>query len=389
MNSKLFLITVAAALAATGYAQPALKDAFQKYFRVGAALNEAQFTGANAAEAALVKKQFNTISPENVLKWEAIHPQRDQYNFIPGDHYVAFGETNQMFIIGHTLVWHSQTPDWVFQNAAGQPADRTTLLNTMSNHIATIVGRYKGRIKGWDVVNEALADDGTLRQSPWLKIIGEDYLVKAYEFAHAADPDAELYYNDYSIENEPKRSGVIALIKKLQAAGIHITAAGIQEHVHLNEPTAQQVDEAITAFGRLGVKVNITELDVDVLPAASPDAGADVGLRVRQNPALNPFTNGLPNSVQQALAKRYAELFAVYLKHSHEMNRVTFWGVTDANSWLNDWPVNGRVNYPLLFDRRGKIKPAYVSVIKIAAPTKSAGRNVSQAESLAASKPSQ
>jgi endo-1,4-beta-xylanase len=338
-------------------AQPALKDSFNGKFLVGAALNESQFTEANAIEAALVKKHFNTITPENVLKWERIEPQPGQFNFGPVDNYVAFGETNGMFLIGHTLVWHSQTPEWVFQNA-----DRAILLERMSNHIHAVVGRYAGRIKGWDVVNEALNEDGTLRDSRWRRIIGDDYIEKAFQFAHEADPQAELYYNDYSLENPAKRAGAVALVKKIQTAGVTISAVGTQEHINLKWPAVQLVDDTLTELGQLGVKVNITELDIDVLPRASSDTSADVGKNITANPALNPYTNGLPDSVQQELGRRYAELFAAYQRHPGVVGRVTFWGVTDADSWLNDWPVRGRTNYPLLFDRAGNSKPAFTNV---------------------------
>ncbi|MBC8095712.1 MAG: endo-1,4-beta-xylanase [Akkermansiaceae bacterium] len=353
-------------LIATGcaQAQPALKDVFKDHFLIGAALNPSQFTEANTAQAALIKKQFNSITPENVMKWEVIHPAPEHYDFGPGDRYVAFGVANGMFIIGHTLVWHEQTPPWVFENGHGGPTDRATLLARMSNHIHTVVGRYQGRVKGWDVVNEALNEDGSLRQTPWLKIIGEDYLVKAFEFAHAADPDAELYYNDFSIENESKRQGAIALIGKLQAAGVRVTGIGIQEHARLDWPSPELVDDTITAFGKLGVKVMITELDFNVLPARFNDRSADVSHREAADPRLNPYTNGLPDSVQQSLARRYGELFAVYVKHSQIVERVTFWGVTDGDSWLNNWPIVGRTAHPLLFDREGRPKPALEAVIQ-------------------------
>ena len=197
-----------------------LKSAFAGSFLVGAALNQAQFTEQDQRGASIVKAQFNTITSENVLKWLLVHPQPGQYDFAAPDKYVDFGERNGMFIVGHTLVWHQQTPRWVFEDAAGARASRDTLLARLHDHIRTVVGRYRGRVKGWDVVNEAVDEDGTLRKTPWLAIIGDDYLVKAFEFAHEADPDAELYYNDYSVENAPKRNGVIALIRKLQAAGV-------------------------------------------------------------------------------------------------------------------------------------------------------------------------
>jgi len=337
--------------------QPTLKTSFAGQFLVGAALNESQFTETNSPEAALVKRQFNAITPENVLKWDHVEPHPGQYNFGPADRYVAFGEANKMFIVGHTLVWHSQTPGWVFQNA-----DRAVLLERMSNHIQAVVGRYKGRIKGWDVVNEALNEHGTLSDSPWRKIIGDDYIEKAFQFAHAADPQAELYYNDYSLETPQKRAGVLALVKKLQAEGVPIAAVGTQEHINLNWPAIQLVDDTLTELGRLGIKVNITELDVDVLPRASNDTRADVSLSIAANRALNPYPNGLPDSVQRSLAHRYADLFSAYLRHPGVVGRVTFWGVTDADSWLNNWPVAGRLNYPLLFDRAGNPKPAFASV---------------------------
>ena len=197
---KTIMVAAGIFLAAGMDAEPALKDLFKKKFLIGAALNPAQFGESNAMEVALIKRQFNTITPENVLKWEKIHPELGRYDFTLADRYVEFGEKNKMAVIGHTLVWHSQTPDWVFQDDQGRPISREVLLARMREHILTVVGRYKGRIQGWDVVNEALAEDGTLRPSPWRKIIGEDYLLKAYQSAHEADPQAELYYNDYSLE---------------------------------------------------------------------------------------------------------------------------------------------------------------------------------------------
>jgi endo-1,4-beta-xylanase len=344
--------------------QPALKDVFKNDFLIGAALNQNQFTERDQRGLPIITNQFNSITAENVLKWEAVHPEPGKYNFAPADRYVGFGEKHRMFIVGHTLIWHSQTPRWVFEDAKGGPVDRQTLLERMRDHIQTVVGRYKGRIKGWDVVNEAIDEDGTLRQTPWLKIIGEDYLVKAFEFAREADPSAQLYYNDYSLENEAKRKGAVELIKKLKARGVSIYAVGLQGHDKMDWPTAQQQSETIVAFASLGVKVNITELDVDVLPRASQHRGADISLNVELRAQLNPYANGLPDSVQQALAKRYAELFEVFRKHGDVIDRVTFWGVTDGDSWLNNWPVRGRTSYPLLFDRAGKPKPAFEAVIR-------------------------
>jgi endo-1,4-beta-xylanase len=344
-----------------------LKEAYQGSFAIGAAVNDAQFTEKDARGAALVKAQFSSITPENALKWENVHPRPDTYAFELPDRYVAFGEENHMFIVGHCLVWHNQVPDWVFRDEQGNLVTREVLLKRMHDHILSVVGRYKGRIKSWDVVNEALNEDGTPRQSLWLKIIGDDYIAKAFQYAHEADPNAELTYNDYSLENEPKRNGAIALIKRLQAEHIHITSVGLQGHDSLTWPTVEQQDATITAFAKLEVKVVISELDIDVLPRVTGQESADISMSIKQDPKLNPYVDGLPDSVQQALAERYAELFRVFLKHRDVVTRVTFWGVSDGDSWRNDWPVQGRTSYPLLFDRAGHPKPAFDAVVQVAA----------------------
>jgi len=345
-------------------AQTTLKDAFKKDFLVGGALNQAAFTGQNATAAAIARAQFDTISPENDLKWEHIHPQPDQYDFSAADQFVEFGQKNGMFIVGHTLIWHWQTPKWVFQDDQGKPVSRDVLLTRMHNHISTVVGRYKGKIGAWDVVNEALNEDGSLRDSPWKKIIGEDYLLKAYQFAHEADPQAELYYNDYTLENASKRAGAIALIKKLQSQGVHIAGVGLQGHYKMDWPSPAVLSETIEAFSAAGVKVMITELDMDVLPAATWSQAAEVSMNFKLQAKLNPYTKGLPDNVQQTLAKRYADLFTVLVQHRDTVSRVTFWGVTDGDSWLNNWPVRGRTAYPLLFNRDGSPKPAFNAVIQ-------------------------
>jgi endo-1,4-beta-xylanase len=218
-------------------------------------------------------------------------------------------------------------------------------------------------VNGWDVVNEALDEDGTMRRSPWQRIIGDDYVAKAFEYAHEADPKAELYYNDYSLENEPKRKGGVELIRKLLAQGIPVTAVGLQGHYHMDWPTMEQLDATIAAFRALGVKVAITELDVDVLPAVRSGNSADISAKAEGGAASNPYVAGLPAAQQQALADRYAALFRVFLKHRDAITRVTFWGLTDRGSWLNDFPAAGRTNYPLLFDRAGKPKPAFDAVV--------------------------
>ena len=333
-----------------------LKDAYKNDFLIGVAINQRQIDDRDQRGDPIIKAQFNSISPENALKWDAVHPRPDGYDFTEADRYVDFGEKNHMTIVGHTLVWHSQTPRWVFQDEDGKPATRDVLLARMRDHIHTVVGRYKGRIEIWDVVNEALNQNGTLRQSPWEKIIGPDYIEKAFQYAHEADPDAILRYNDYSLEDEPKRSAAIALMKKLLAGGVPVTAIGLQEHVQMKWPSAEREDETISAFAKLGLKVMITEMDVNVLGGLRT---AEISEMARQGSANN-YTNGLPPAVEQELAKRYADLFGVFIKHHDDIPLVTLWGVTDGDSWLN---MRGR-NYPLLFDRNGKPKPAFDLVIK-------------------------
>jgi endo-1,4-beta-xylanase len=357
---------LAAFAAASAQAPTSLKEAYKGAFVVGAAINTAQITGQDARGDAIIEAQFNSISPENALKWENVHPEPGVYAFEIPDQYVAFGEKHHMFIVGHNLVWHSQTPAWVFRDDKGNFVDRETLLKRLHDHIQTVVGRYKGRIQSWDVVNEALNEDGTLRQSPWLKIIGEDYIAKAFQYAHEAAPQAQLTYNDYSLENRAKRKGALALIAKLKAQGIPVTSVGLQGHNSLKWPSVKEEDATISAFAKLGVKVVISELDLDVLPRATQQQSADVSLNIEQDPKLNPYVSGLPKSVQRKLAKRYAALFGDYLKHRDVITRVTFWGVTDGDSWRNDWPVKGRTSYPLLFDRNGEPKPAFETVIRAA-----------------------
>ena len=366
-----FIVLSLFALATSSSAQTTLKDAFRNKFYVGAALNSSYFTNEGSPRIAVIKSQFNSVTPENVMKWEPMHPQPGKYNFRASDRYVEFGQKNGMFVIGHTLIWHQQTPDWVFKQADGALVDRETLLARMRDHISTVVGRYKGRVHGWDVVNEALEEDGSLRNSPWRKIIGDDYIEKAFRFAHEADPRAELYYNDYRLEVPSKRNGAIELVKRLKAAGVPITGIGIQSHSNLTWPALKDLDESISVFGKLGVKVMITELEVDVLPSRSKNAGnADIALREAAYPAMNPYTAGLPADMQQKLAARYAELFGIYLKHRDIVTRVTVWGCFDDDSWLNDRPIKGRTNHPLLFDRAGRPKLAVSAVIQAAKAAK-------------------
>jgi endo-1,4-beta-xylanase len=301
-------------------------------------------------------------------KWEEVHPEPNRYNFEAADRYVAFGEQHGMHIIGHTLVWHVQTPDWVFQDESGKPLDRDGLLRRMEEHILTVMGRYKGRIHGWDVVNEAVASDGQLRKSKWLEIIGEDYLPKAFEYARQADPAAQLFYNEYDYEIQPKRDGVIRLVKHLQSHGVRLDGVGIQGHWFLEYPGIAEIESQILALSQLGAKVMITELDISALPFYPVDSTVvDLSsFDPETQKKHNPYPVALPDAVQKDLANRYAELFSLFRKHHDKVSRVTLWAVHDGQSWRSYIPIRGRADHPMLFDRQCRPKPALDAIVNVA-----------------------
>jgi endo-1,4-beta-xylanase len=342
-----------------------LKSLAPKGLLIGGAVNQAQVDGKDPAAAPIVAGQFSTLTPENALKWGPVHPEPDRYVFEPVDRFAALGKAQGLFLVGHTLVWHQQTPAWVFAGKDGAPLDRETLLSRMQNHIAQVVGRYKGRIHGWDVVNEALDEDGTLRKTPWLSAIGEDFIEKAFEFAHAADPDAELYYNDYNLWKPAKREGALKILRRLRERGLRIDGIGEQAHWGIDTPSLAEIDATLGGLAAAGTKVMLTELDVDVLPRDPDMWGADLSKKAKIREATNIYPNGLPAGQQRLLAQRYADIFKLVLKHRPAVSRVTFWGVTDATSWLHNFPIPGRVNYPLLWDREGKPKPAFDAVVEV------------------------
>lgn len=331
-----------------------LKDVFP--FKVGAAVNYKLFAEPSADQEAIVSGTFSSITPENDLKPMFLQPEEGKFNFEVADKYVAFGEKHKMKIIGHTLVWHEQTPGWFFTGPDGKPASRELLIERMRRHIHTVVGRYKGRIHGWDVVNEALEWDGTIRHTKWRDLIGEDFLDLAFQFAHEADPNAELYYNDYQLETDPKRSAAVKLVRRLKRKGIRIDGVGIQCHGGLGGPDLKEFEKSILALGDCGVKVCVTELDVSVLPSTWGQS-ADITKRVDYDEKFNPYKDGkLPLEKQKELAQRYCDLFALFMRHADVMDRVTVWGVFDWQSWFNDWPTPGRTDYPLFYDRAEKPK---------------------------------
>jgi endo-1,4-beta-xylanase len=343
-----------------------LKDAYKGKFVIGTALNTPQITGKAVEEVNIIKTHFNSIVAENCMKSGPIQPREGEFDFTLADQFVEFGVQNNMHIVGHTLIWHSQAPRWFFTDSAGNQVSAEVLKERMKNHIYTVVGRYKGKVNGWDVVNEAINDDGSFRNSRFYQILGEDFIKYAFQYAHEADPEAELYYNDYSMSVPGKRSGVVAMVKKLQEQGVKISGIGMQTHVGLDYPELSEFEASMKAYGDLGVKVMITEMDVSVLPTPEWGRGADIATNIDYQAKYNPYTQGLPDSASVQLENRYAEFFNLFMKYDF-VSRVTVWGVTDANSWKNGFPVRGRTDYPLLFDRNNQPKSVVQHLIDLAA----------------------
>lgn len=343
-----------------------LRDAYKSEFLIGAALSEDQIMGRNAKSLEIVAREFSSVTAENSMKWEEIHPEPNQFNFKVADKLVELAQTNNQFIVGHTLLWHQQTPDWVFENEEGKAVSKMVLLKRLKNHIDTIVGRYKGKIQGWDVVNEAFNEDGTMRDSKWYQILGEDYIAKAFEFAHEADPNAELYYNDYNLWKPEKRNEVIRLVKSLKAKGIKITGVGMQAHYAIGYPDLTEMEASIVNFKNLGIDVMLTELDISVLPFPDEEnQGADISQNFELQEKLNPYKQGLPDDIQAQLSQAYVNIFTILLRHKASISRVTLWGVDDSQTWRNYWPMQGRTDYPLLFDRNSQPKPVVNDLIEL------------------------
>ncbi len=348
-----------------------LKEAYKDAFRMGTAVNEAIVSGTDPKSQAITVKQFNSITAENVMKAEVLNPQPGVYDFAAADRFVEFGEKHDMFIIGHTLVWHNQTPAWFFHDENGTPNTKEAQIERMRSYIETVAGRYAGKVHAWDVVNEVIDNDGSYRPTTWVKSVGDgDEMVKhAFKFASQYAPDTELYYNDFNAWRPAKRDGIVRMVKMLQDAGIRIDGIGIQGHWGLNFPKNDYIEAAIDAYAALGVKVMITELDVDVLPLTKE--GQIIGQSMSEPQFqleelklfLDPYQDGLPTEVETQLAERYAELFGIFLQKRDKIDRVTVWGVSDSMSWKNDYPVPNRTNYPLLFDRAHQPRPAFEAVL--------------------------
>ena len=325
---------------------PRLKDVYKDDFLIGAAVNPYTITSSGK----LIAEQYNSITAENEMKFESVHPEEDTYTFDKADKLVAFAREHGMKMRGHTLVWHNQTTDWLFDNGSGGLIDRDTLYARMASHIDTVVGRYKEDIYAWDVVNEVIADEGPelYRDSKWQQIAGDGFIAKAFELAHQADPKALLFYNDYNESNPVKREKIYTLVKSLKEQDVPIHGIGLQAHWNLYDPNLDDIRAAIERYASLGLTLQITEMDVSVF--SFDDHRTD----------LTEPTETMLN-VQ---AKRYERFFEVFREYKDVISGVTFWGADDSYTWLNYFPVRGRKNWPLLFDQQQQPKESFWSVIK-------------------------
>ncbi|MDE7378163.1 MAG: endo-1,4-beta-xylanase [Paraprevotella sp.] len=331
-----------------------VKEYFKNEFLIGAAIPVPHVKGLDAKADSVVSLHFNSIVAENCMKCGEIHPRKDEYYWDAADAFVRYGEERGMAVIGHVLVWHSQVAPWFFYDSAGSYVTPEELKKRMHDHIVTVVGRYKGRIKGWDVVNEVIEDNGTYRRSPFYEILGEEFIPLAFQYAHEADPEAELYINDYSMACPPKREEYVRIVGELRKRGLRIDGIGMQSHIGLDYPDLGEYEKSIEVFGNTGLQVMITELDMTAIPTVHKRA--DVADNVAFKAAFNPYKEGLPENVSKQWNARMDSVFQIYRKHSDVISRVTWWGTHDGMSWRNDFPMRGRTDYPLLFDREYRMK---------------------------------
>ncbi len=345
-------------------AHNSLAEATKGKFLFGVAVNMQQVNGVNAKESELIAKEFNSIVAENCMKPHPIHPEENKFVWTDADKFVAFGEKNKQDVIGHCLIWHSQTGSWFFVDDSGKDVTPEVLKERMRQHIYAIVGRYKGRIKGWDVVNEAFEDNGTYRNSKFFQILGKDYIKYAFQFAHEADPNAELYYNDYNVETPAKCDAIVELLKELKVVRCRIDAVGSQAHMNMDDPTVDATEASFKKLKAAGMKIHITEWDISILP--SPYSGADISTSFTYSREMDPYREAVPDSVQQKWNKRVLDMFGLFLKYNDVVDRVTVWGLNDTLTWLNDFPIRGRKDYPVLFDRNNQPKSVVAEMIKMA-----------------------
>ena len=329
-----------------------LKDYYNNYFTTGVAVSPGSIK--NEEEVQLILQNFGSITPENAMKMGPIHPTEKEYNWIDADAIVDFAVQHNLKIRGHNLCWHEQTPNWFFKDSAGNLITKAVLLQRLKDHITTVVNRYKGKIYAWDVVNEAIDDNPNnfLRNSLFYQICGEDFIDKAFEYAHAADPDAILFYNDYNTERKEKTDRIYTLLKNLKEKGVPVNAVGLQGHWSIFEPTQNELEYTIQKFASLGLTIQVTEMDVSVYKWEKEP-------RIKSATDIDVLTPELEN--QQA--QKYKMLFSIFRKYKQYITGITFWNISDRSTWLDTYPVKGRKNYPLLFDTNLQPKKAFWEVV--------------------------
>lgn len=329
-----------------------LKDYYADYFQIGVAVSP---FALKTNEAELIKKEFNSMTPENAMKMGPIHPKENEYAWAQGDSIVAYAQRNNLKLRGHTLCWHSQAPRWFFTDAKGDTVSKEVLYQRLKDHITTVVTRYKGKIYAWDVANEVISDNANeyFRKSAFYKICGEEFVAKAFQYAHEADPNALLFYNDYNEIDPVKREKIYRLVMELKKAGVPIHGVGLQAHWAINEPTRDQLEKTLARFAETGLQMQITELDISVYPK-------EHSARERRPEDSNTEFSAEKEQKQLEVYNMCFELFRKYKDH---ITSVTFWNISDRGSWLDNFPVRGRKDYPLLFDKDLKRKKVYESVV--------------------------
>jgi endo-1,4-beta-xylanase len=354
-------ILIAVAVILTGVSvqaqQPAdnnskgLKDYYKDYFSIGVAVSP---RALKTYEAQLILKEFNSMTPENAMKMGPIHPRENEYNWAGGDSIAAFAKRNNLKLRGHTLCWHSQAPQWFFKDAEGKQVTKEVLLQRLKDHITTVVTRYKDVIYAWDVVNEVISDSPAefYRNSLFYQICGDEFIAKAFQWAHEADPKALLFYNDYNEINQVKREKIIKMVKELQAKGVPIHGVGLQGHWAINEPTKEHLEKTLDDFSKLNLPLQITELDISVYPKEH---------NARERKASD-YDTAFTAEKEQKQIEVYKYCFELFRKYKKHITSVTFWNISDRSSWLDNFPVRGRKDYPLLFDKALQPKKAYGAV---------------------------
>jgi endo-1,4-beta-xylanase len=382
---KRLQLIVLATFFTTVLSAQSLKEAYAAYWRMGMSVNqweveaeqqihnEHDVTGAVSADQTahfpLIVQHFDWLVAENCMKCEVVHPKEGVYDFTLADKFVDKALANDCHVVGHCLIWHSQCAPWFFTDSEGKQVTAEVLKKRMREHIFTVVGHFRGRVEAWDVVNEAFEDDGSMRKSKFYEILGEDYIPLAFQYAHEADPSAELYYNDYSMNKATKVEGVVNYFRSLMAKGMPITAIGLQGHlIYGDTDYVKEYAHTIEQIASIGLKAQFTELDMSVLPNPYGFSGANVSDNFKYTEQMDPYKNGFPADKQAQVDQFWVDFFAMLMQHKRDVLRVGFWCMNDANSWRNSFPIKGRTDYATLFDRQNQPKPTIQKLIDLATP---------------------